>query len=214
MATHNRVNRFVSTHGHLCGPDGRFQHQECASVSISPSFSPIRHSNVTPKLAHSPLRLVREGFRYNKATLKTQVVAFNSSYCQEKVLRWTIVGKKRRREEGGINRLNDKEEQCWDSEQLAFPCVDGPVLLFFFCASMCACTLDGDRLSCDCSFLSRALLIGVIDCICRGKQKTWQMALNQMSYFISPLKIFSTAPVKRPQSQHLLLVRYIDGAEN
>lgn len=66
---------------------------------------------------------------------------------------------------GGINRLNDIKEQCCDSEQLAFPSVDRPT----FC--VCVCTLNRDRLSCDCSFLSRAQLTGLIDDICRGKKQ-------------------------------------------
>ena len=36
---------------------------------------------------------------------------------------------------GGINRLNDKMEQCCDSEQLVFPSVDSLCLL---CVSVCA----------------------------------------------------------------------------
>lgn len=64
--------------------------------------------------------------------------------------------------------MNDIKEQCCDSEQLAFPSVDRPAVLCVL-GYMCVCTLDKDRLSCDCSFLSRALLTGVIDGICRGK---------------------------------------------
>lgn len=65
--------------------------------------------------------------------------------------------------------MNDIKEQCCDSEQLAFPSVDRPGVLCVL-GYMCVCTLDKDRLSCDCSFLSRALLTGVIDGICRGKK--------------------------------------------
>ncbi len=74
---------------------------------------------------------------------------------------------------GVIIRLNDKKEQCCDSEQLVFPSVDRPCccVCVCVCVYMCACAPDGDRLSCDCSFLSRALLIGVIDGICGGKEK-------------------------------------------
>lgn len=32
------------------------------------------------------------------------------------------------------------------------------------------------------------------------------MALNQMSHFISPLKIFSTDPVQKPKSQHVWFI--------
>lgn len=66
--------------------------------------------------------------------------------------------------------MNDIKEQCCDSEQLAFPSVDRPGVLCVL-GYMCVCTLDKDRLSCDCSFLSRALLTGVIDGICRGKRE-------------------------------------------
>lgn len=40
----------------------------------------------------------------------------------------------RGREEGGINRVNDKKEQCCDSKQLVFPNVDGPSLV---CVCVC-----------------------------------------------------------------------------
>lgn len=78
--------------------------------------------------------------------------------------------KERKRGKGGIIRLNDKKEQCCDSEQLVFPSVDRRCICVFVCMYVCACALDGDRLSCDCSFLSGALLIGVIDSICREKK--------------------------------------------
>lgn len=68
---------------------------------------------------------------------------------------------------------------------------------------VCVYALDGDGLSCDCSFLSRALLIGFIEEIYGGNRKTWQMALNQMSHFISPLKIFSTDAMQRPEKCYI-----------
>ena len=43
--------------------------------------------------------------------------------------------KKKRKRGEGINRLNDKKEQCCDSEQLVFPSVDS---LCLSCVSVCA----------------------------------------------------------------------------
>lgn len=73
-----------------------------------------------------------------------------------------------------------------------FRVLTGPV-------SVCVCvyTLDGDRLSCDCSFLRRALLIGVIDSICRGKERnvTNSTQLNVPLHF-PPQDIFHSSGEK------------------
>lgn len=74
------------------------------------------------------------------------------------------------------------------------------------CVCVCVCTLDSDRLSDDCSFLNRALLVGFIDCICRGKGKKMTNGTPPNVPLHFPLKLFSSAPVKRPKCQHLLLV--------
>lgn len=49
-----------------------------------------------------------------------------------------------KRRKGGINRLNDKKEQCCDSEQLVFPSVDRP--RFFWCVCVWVCTRVRARL--------------------------------------------------------------------
>lgn len=145
----NRVHSFVSMYGCLGGPVGQLRHQERTSVSITPSL-PSHPSFSHPSLI-PPSHFLEVLLCKWKKNIPYTVYLLISSMRDERSVGSTTCSEmhqcreeESKRRKGGINRLNDKKEQCCDSEQLVFPSVDRP--RFFWCVCVWVCTRVRARL--------------------------------------------------------------------
>ncbi len=115
----------------------------------SPLLPPCLPSLIPPLLLNSlilPSHLSARSSSTIKHDEKTWVAVFISTALQRETkiccighefTNAAVMRERERKEKGGINRLNDKKEQCCDSEQLVFPTVDRPC---FLCVCVYVCT--------------------------------------------------------------------------
>lgn len=90
--------------------------------------------------------------------------------------------------------MNDKRDNVVTVSSWCFQVLTGSV-------SVCLCAythgLDGDRLCHDCSFLSRTLLIGVIDGICEENDKHDKWHSTKCSSLVSCSRYFPRLKAQR-----------------
>lgn len=162
----NHVHSRVSIYGCFCVPVG-LDPASGRSISLHESTRPSVPSLIPLfflKLPHSPLTSSSS----TKQAVKAFVLLLFPHLLKERQKIGRLVTHTHTGGRGGgyIIRLNDKKEQCCDSEQLVFPSVDRRCLCV--CVRVRVCF---NRLSCDCFISERSCERGVIDSICRGGKK-------------------------------------------